>query len=145
ALACAVAAGGADQNPDHGHGNAGVEKPPRHGTDEIPVRDVRCRRHALDDDDHDANGRPPASGNGTMRYFEDIQIGDRYSLGHHTFSAADIKTFARRFDPQLFHLDEAAAARSHFGALCASGWHTAVTWMRLIVDYRRRLDEEALA
>jgi len=80
-----------------------------------------------------------------MRYFEDIQIGDRYSLGHHTFSAADIKTFARRFDPQLFHLDEAAAARSHFGALCASGWHTAVTWMRLMVDYRRRLDEEALA
>ena len=34
-----------------------------------------------------------------------------------------------------------AAARSHFGALCASGWHTALAWMRLMVDYRRRMDD----
>jgi len=46
-----------------------------------------------------------------------------------------------RFDPQLFHVDEAAAARSHFGALCASGWHTAVVWMRLMIDYQRRMAE----
>jgi len=75
-----------------------------------------------------------------MKFFDDIAIGERFELGRHTFSADDIKAFARRFDPQAFHLDEAAAARSHFGALCASGWHTASVWMRLMVDYQRRED-----
>ena len=41
-----------------------------------------------------------------------------------------IKAFARKYDPQVFHLDEAAAKRSVFGGLCASGWHTAATWMK---------------
>ena len=49
------------------------------------------------------------------------------------------------FKAKTFHLDEAAAQESHFGALCASGWHTAVTWMRLMVAYRRRTAEEARA
>jgi acyl dehydratase len=80
-----------------------------------------------------------------MKYFEDIQVGDSYAVGRHTFTADEIKSFARRFDPQLFHLDEAAAERSHFGALCASGWHTAVVWMRLMVDHRRGLAEVARA
>jgi acyl dehydratase len=78
-----------------------------------------------------------------MKYFEDIQVGDTYEVGRHTFNADEIKTFARRYDPQLFHLDEAAAAASHFGALCASGWHTAVVWMRLTVDHRRGLADAA--
>jgi acyl dehydratase len=72
-----------------------------------------------------------------VKYFEDISVGDVFDLGRHTFTADEIKAFATRFDPQLFHVDEAAAERSHFGALCASGWHTAVAWMRLMVDYRR--------
>lgn len=76
-----------------------------------------------------------------MNYFEDIQVGAIWEVGRHTFSADEIKAFAQRFDPQPFHLDEAAAARSHFGALVASGWHTALAWMRLLVEYRRRLDE----
>ena len=76
-----------------------------------------------------------------MIYFEDIQVGDVYAIGRHTFTAAEIKAFAQRFDPQAFHLDEAAAERSHFGALCASGWHTAVAWMRLMVAYRRRMSD----
>ena len=80
-----------------------------------------------------------------MKYIEDIQVGDSYAVGRHTFNADEIKAFARRFDPQLFHLDEAVAERSHFGALCASGWHTAVVWMRLMVDYRRTLAEVARA
>ena len=80
-----------------------------------------------------------------MKYFEDIQVGDTFAVGRHTFTADDIKAFARRFDPQLFHVDEAAAERSHFGALCASGWHTAVVWMRLMVDHRRRMVEAARA
>jgi len=80
-----------------------------------------------------------------MKYFEDIEVGEAYAVGRHTFGADEIKAFARRFDPQLFHVDEAAGAASHFGGLCASGWHTAVAWMRLMVDYRRRFVEQALA
>jgi acyl dehydratase len=76
-----------------------------------------------------------------MKFFEDIAVGERFELGRHRFEADDIKAFARRFDPQPFHLDEAAGARSHFGALVASGWHTAAVWMRLMVDYMKRQDE----
>jgi acyl dehydratase len=75
-----------------------------------------------------------------VRFFEDIGIGDQAEIGHHTFTAEEIKAFAARFDPQPFHLDEAAAARSLFGRLCASGWHTACLWMRLAVEHRRRED-----
>lgn len=76
-----------------------------------------------------------------MRFFEDINLGERFELGHHRFTAEGIKAFAARFDPQPFHLDEAAAARSSFGALCASGWHTVAIWMRLLVDHWQRTDE----
>jgi len=80
-----------------------------------------------------------------MRYFDDINVGDRIELGSHVFTAEDIKTFAAQYDPQAFHMDEAAAARSHFGALCASGWHTIAAWMRLRVLYAQREDAERLA
>jgi acyl dehydratase len=78
-----------------------------------------------------------------VKYFEDIVLGERMAVGSHTFRADEIKAFAARFDPQPFHLDEGAAERSHFGALCASGWHTAVVWMRLMVDFRSRMAEAA--
>ena len=80
-----------------------------------------------------------------MKFFEDMRVGERYEVGRHTFTAEDIKAFARRFDPQLFHVDEEAAKRSHFGALCASGWHTAAIWMRLMIDYHLREDEKLRA
>jgi acyl dehydratase len=80
-----------------------------------------------------------------MKFFEDIVVGERAEIGSHTFTAEAIKAFAARFDPQPFHLDEAAAANSLFGSLCASGWHTACTWMRLVILYRRREDEERRA
>jgi acyl dehydratase len=76
-----------------------------------------------------------------MKFLEDIAIGERAELGEHTFTADDIKRFARKYDPQPFHIDEQAAARSQFGALCASGWHTASVWMRLMADHQRREDE----
>lgn len=76
-----------------------------------------------------------------MKYFEDIHVGEKVDLGSHTFTAAAIKTFAAQFDPQPFHVDEEAAARSHYGALCASGWHTASLWMRTCADYRTREEE----
>jgi acyl dehydratase len=75
-------------------------------------------------------------------YFEDLRVGDRTDVGSHTFTADEIKAFAREFDPQSFHLDEESAARSHFGALCASGWHTAAVCLRHIVDDRHRRQVE---
>lgn len=80
-----------------------------------------------------------------MKYFEDIAIGDRAEIGNHTFTADEIKAFATLYDPQAFHVDEAAAAKSHFGALCASGWHTAAMWMRMRVLYGQREDAERTA
>jgi acyl dehydratase len=78
-------------------------------------------------------------------FFNDLAIGDVESLGSHTFTADEIKTFARAFDPQAFHIDEAAGAASHFGGLCASGWHTAAMWMRMRVDCYRKQAEDARA
>jgi acyl dehydratase len=80
-----------------------------------------------------------------VKFFEDVRVGETIAIGRHTFTAEDIKSFAARFEPQPFHLDEAAAAGSHFGRLCASGWHTACVWMRLLIDYRRREDDERRA
>lgn len=80
-----------------------------------------------------------------MKYFEDIKPGDTRKLGSHTFTADAIKRFAGKYDPQLFHLDEEAAARSHFKKLCASGWHTAAAGMRLNVEAIRNEDNERRA
>jgi len=70
----------------------------------------------------------------SLRYFEDIQVGQRFRSGTATVTAEDIKAFARQFDPQPFHLDEAAAKDTFFGGLAASGWHTAAVVMRLTVE-----------
>jgi acyl dehydratase len=70
----------------------------------------------------------------TDRYFEDFAAGQVVELGSHAVSEAEILDFARRFDPQPFHVDPAAARESVFGGLIASGWHTGAMWMRLYVD-----------
>jgi acyl dehydratase len=80
-----------------------------------------------------------------MKFLDDIQIGAKFELGRHTFTAQEIKTFAERFDPQAFHVDEEAAARSHFGGLVASGWHTAAMCMRFIVEQKRKENEAQVA
>jgi acyl dehydratase len=80
-----------------------------------------------------------------MSFFEDIVVGENVIVGRHTFTADDIKVFARRYDPQLFHINETAAAASHFGALCASGWQTAIVFMRMMIEHRRALGEVAQA
>ena len=68
-----------------------------------------------------------------MSWFEDLKIGETRDLGTYTFTEENITRFARSFDPQPFHLSDAAARETHFGALCASGWHTAAVWMKLLV------------
>ena len=69
----------------------------------------------------------------TDRYLEDFAVGQRFSTGRHIVDDEQIKTFAAEFDPQPFHVDETAAARSIFRGLAASGWHTAAITMRLLV------------
>jgi acyl dehydratase len=78
-------------------------------------------------------------------YFEDRVIGETADLGSHTFAKDEIVAFAREFDPQPFHLDEAAARSSLFGALCASGWHTAAHYIRLSVALRQGLEAKIRA
>jgi len=68
-----------------------------------------------------------------------FRIGETVTLGTHTFGAEEIKTYARKFDPQPFHVDEEAAKGTLFGRLCASGWHTASTWMKY--NLKQRDDE----
>ena len=69
-------------------------------------------------------------------YLEDLQPGTIHrSEGEPaTMDAESIKAFARQFDPQPFHLDEATAAKTFFKGLAASGWHTAAVTMRLLVE-----------
>ena len=59
-----------------------------------------------------------------------FRIGETVELGSHTFTPDAIKAFARKYDPQPFHVDEEAAKKSVLGGLCASGWHTASVWMK---------------
>jgi acyl dehydratase len=88
------------------------------------------------------DGPATNAGRSVMNYFEDFRVGVRTEIGSHTFTADEIKAFAHEFDPQPFHLDEEAAARSHFGALCASGWHTAAICLRHVVLERHRRQAE---
>lgn len=69
------------------------------------------------------------------RYFEDYPPGAVFELGRVGISEAEIIEFARKYDPQPFHVDPAAAARTPFGGLIASGWQTAGLMMRLFVDH----------
>lgn len=68
-----------------------------------------------------------------MQYFEDFVVGQKFSSARLTVTDAEIKEFAASYDPQPFHLDEAAGRDSLFGGLAASGWHTAALTMRLVV------------
>ena len=68
-------------------------------------------------------------------YWEDLPVGAVLELGQVAVSREEVLAFARQFDPLPFHLDDAAAARTHFGRVSASGWHTCAMAMRLQVDH----------
>jgi len=80
-----------------------------------------------------------------MWFFEDIKVGQRREVGSFTFTAEDIKRFAKQFDPQRFHLDEAEGKKSLFGGLAASGWHVGSVCMKLLVADGQRRSAEAAA
>ena len=80
-----------------------------------------------------------------MWFFEDITVGRRREVGSFTFTADEIKRFARKYDPQRFHLSEEEGRKSLFGGLAASGWHVASVCMKLMVTSMQRLTREAIA
>lgn len=69
-----------------------------------------------------------------MQYFEDIIVGARHRFGAREVTREEVIDFARRYDPQPFHLSDEAAAGTHFGRLSASGWHTCAMTMAMLVE-----------
>ncbi|MFM0471680.1 MaoC family dehydratase [Paraburkholderia strydomiana] len=65
--------------------------------------------------------------------YEDMTVGSTTEIGKHTFTRDEIVEFAEKFDPQPFHLNEAAAEKSPFRGLVASGWHTCSVMMGMLV------------
>ena len=70
-----------------------------------------------------------------MKYFEDIAVGHETLFGHYDVTREEVLEFARRYDPQPFHLSDEAAARTHFGRIAASGWHSCAMTMAVIARF----------
>jgi len=75
-----------------------------------------------------------------MIYFEDLVVGAETEFGSYQVTREEVIDFARKYDPQPFHLSDEAAAQTHFGRLAASGWHTAAMTMAVIA--RRVVDQQ---
>ncbi len=67
-----------------------------------------------------------------MIYFEDMEVGASRVFGHYEVTREEVLEFARKYDPQPFHLSDEAAAGTHFGRIAASGWHTCAMTMAVI-------------
>jgi acyl dehydratase len=67
-------------------------------------------------------------------YWEDFEVGQKVRIGSKVAKREEMIEFASKYDPQPFHVDEAAAARSMYGGLIASGWHTGAMVMRLMCE-----------
>lgn len=70
-----------------------------------------------------------------MIYFEDLEVGIEREFGTYEVTREEVLEFARKYDPQPFHLSDEAAAKTHFGRLSASGWHTAAMTMAVIARH----------
>lgn len=68
-----------------------------------------------------------------MQYFEDIETGRLAKFGHYEVTREEVLEFARKYDPQPFHLSDEEAAKTHFGRISASGWHTCAMTMAMLV------------
>lgn len=102
---------------------------PRRGIEPLPPRAVSPAEPASVIEGEDAE---------PLHFLKHAPLGLTRDLGRHVFTAEDIVAFARTYDPQAFHLDPGSAGRSHFGGLCASGWHTAAVWMKRLHITRGR-------
>ncbi|HCE92839.1 MAG TPA: dehydratase, partial [Acidovorax sp.] len=72
----------------------------------------------------DTHARSASMAGKSPIYLDDLAVGDQFKSGEHAMDEAQITSFAAQFDPQPFHLDDAAARDTLFGGLAASGWHT---------------------
>ena len=79
-----------------------------------------------------------------MQYFEDIVVGTKASFGQYAVLHDEVVAFAKAYDPQPFHLSDAAAAETHFGRLSASGWHTCAMTMAMVVENLKAHDQAGL-
>ncbi|MXO73827.1 acyl dehydratase [Altererythrobacter aerius] len=77
-----------------------------------------------------------------MDYFEDIEVGRKARFGRYEVTREEVVEFAKKYDPQAFHLNDDAAAKTHFGRLSASGWHTCAMTMSMLV---RNMEENRQA
>jgi acyl dehydratase len=75
-----------------------------------------------------------------MRYFEDLEVGAQTNFGSYEVTREEVLEFARKYDPQPFHLSDEEAAKTHFGRIAASGWHTCAMTMAVVA--RHVVDEE---
>jgi acyl dehydratase len=102
---------------------------PRRGRDALPPRAVTL-----------AEPEPVIEGDDAepLHFLKDAPLGQTRDLGRYVFTQEAIVAFARAYDPQVFHLDPEAARQTHFGALCASGWHTTAAWMKRLHITRAR-------
>jgi acyl dehydratase len=79
-----------------------------------------------------------------MQFYEDMVVGKVHRFGAYEVTREEVIAFATKFDPQPFHLDDAAAAQTHFGRLSASGWHTCSMTMSMIVAQHKTSGHQGL-
>ncbi|MEO1489542.1 MAG: MaoC family dehydratase [Pseudomonadota bacterium] len=79
-----------------------------------------------------------------MLYFEDYEVGTVSKFGSYKVTREEVLEFAQKYDPQPFHLSDEAAAKTHFGKLAASGWHTCAMLMSMIVANMQELESASL-
>ena len=79
-----------------------------------------------------------------MQFYEDLVVGEVHRFGAYAVTREEVIAFASKYDPQPFHLDDAAAAETHFGRLSASGWHTCAMTMSMLVDRHKHNGHQGL-
>jgi len=79
-----------------------------------------------------------------MIYFDDLEVGQETQFGHYDVTREEVIEFAQKYDPQPFHLSDEAAAKTHFGRLAASGWHTCAMTMAVIARHIVATDQAGL-
>ncbi len=79
-----------------------------------------------------------------MIYFEDLKVGAETCFGSYAVTREEVLEFARKYDPQPFHLSDEAAAKTHFGRIAASGWHTCAMTMAVLARYAVKHEQAGL-
>jgi len=79
-----------------------------------------------------------------MIHYEDLEIGNKKCFGHYDVTREEVLEFASKYDPQAFHQDDEAAAKTHFGRISASGWHTCSMTMSMMVENMKTVKQAGL-